>query len=67
MSLKTPNATRNCPMDKSLLSRGSADLNTAVMLAPVAMDLSHSGEGRMRLNKLMSLPWMILDRSRGET
>lgn len=53
-------------MERSLMRRGSADLNTVVMLPPVAMVLSHSGEGRMRLTKLMSFPSSIFYLSRGE-
>jgi len=53
-------------MLRSLRSRGSAALKTAVMFPPVAMALSHSGEGRMRLTRLMSFPSRIFNLSREE-
>lgn len=66
MSRKMPKAETKCLIDRSLHRRGSADLNTAVMSPPVAMDLSHWGEGRMRLTRLTSLPWRIFAFIRGE-
>ena len=61
-----PKGTRNW-LDRSLFSQGSVNLNMAVMLASVAMDLLHTGEGRMRLTRLISLPYRIFDLSRRET
>ena len=53
-------AMRNCPIDRSLISKcGSVVLNMAVIFSPVAIVLSHSGDGKMRLTKLMSFPCNI--------
>ena len=44
---------------KDVIKRGSVVLNMAVIFSPVAIVLSHSGNSKMRLTKLMSFPCNI--------
>lgn len=62
-----PKATRNSQKDKFLLNQGSAVSMTAMMLFPMMIFLSHSGDGRMRLTRFMSLSCRILDLRRADT
>ena len=59
-------AMRNCPIDRSLIKRGSVVLNMAVIFSPVAIVLSHSGDGKMRLIRLMAFPCNIFALRRAE-
>ena len=57
---------RNCPIERSRINRGSVVLKMAVKFSPVAIVLLHSGDGKIRLVRLISFPCNIFALRRAE-